>query len=103
MVRAPRAQLTGASRLAARDPAGGAASLRRLLCSPRHSPPLPSLLRCRPDSPSLFFFFFLSFRFLFSDCVPGSSLGGTQAAEQLANSGQDRRRCRFRLLVSGRL
>lgn len=65
------------------------------------SPVLLLLLRCRLDSPSLFLF--LSFRFLFSNCVPGCSLGGAQAAEQLANSGQDRRRCRFRLLVPGKL
>lgn len=47
--------------------------------------------------------FFLSFRFLFSNRVPGCSQGGAPTSEQLANSGQDGSRCRLHLLVPGKL
>lgn len=47
--------------------------------------------------------FFLSFRFLFSNRVPGCSQGGAPASEQLANSGRDGSRCRLHLLVPGKL
>lgn len=53
--------------------------------------------------PSFFLSFFLSFRFLFSNRVLGCSLGGAQAAQQLANSGWDKSRCCLQLLVPGKL
>lgn len=104
MVAAPRAwpSRPGASRLAGREGRRSLPPPPAPPPQPCQSPVLPFLLRRLPGLPSLFSFF-LPFRFLFSNCVPGCSLGGAPAAEQLADSGRDGRRCRLLLLVPEKL
>lgn len=49
------------------------------------------------------FLSFLSFRFLFSNCVPAAPWEGRWPPEQLANSGWDASRCCLHLLVPEKL
>lgn len=106
MVPAQRVQPVrpGASRLAGKrgapQPSSTSCSSSSSWSLPLSGAALPALLSPRFTLPLSFF---LSFRFLFSNRVLGCSLGGAQAAQQLANSGWDKSRCCLQLLVPGKL